>query len=75
MLFACIGGAIGLGLTFPIAGAFAKAFPTFFPIFNVETITIVLAISVALFSGVVAAAFPTAKALRTKIVDGLRAIG
>lgn len=75
MLFACVGGGIGLALTFPIAGGFAKAFPTFFPIFNVETITIVLAVSVALLSGVVAATFPTVKALRTKIVDGLRAIG
>jgi putative ABC transport system permease protein len=75
MLIACVGGALGLALTFPIARGFAKLFPTFFPIFNVETITIVMAIAVALLAGFVAAFFPTVRALRMKIVDGLRSIG
>jgi putative ABC transport system permease protein len=75
LLIACLGGLIGLGLTFPVAGGFAKAFPTFFPIFNVETITIVMAISVAVLAGLVAGFFPTVRTLRTKIVDGLRSIG
>jgi putative ABC transport system permease protein len=75
LMIACIGGAIGLALTFPVAGAFAKVFPTFFPIFNVETVTIVMAIVVALLSGVIAALFPSFRAVRMRIVDGLRAIG
>lgn len=75
MLLACLGGAVGLGLTFPIARGFAGAFPTFFPIFNVEPVTIILAVSVALLSGVIAAVFPAARTLRTSIAEGLRSIG
>jgi putative ABC transport system permease protein len=75
MMLAFLGGSVGLAFTFPIAGAFAKAFPTFFPIFNVETITIILAVVVAVFSGIIAAVFPTVRTLRTSIAEGLRAIG
>jgi putative ABC transport system permease protein len=74
MFIASTGCVIGLGLTFPMAIGFAKAFPTFFPVFNVETITIILAVAVALFAGVVAALFPATRAVRMKIVDGLRSI-
>lgn len=75
LLIACTGGLIGLLCTFPLAAAFAKVFPTFFPIFNVEPVTIILAISVALLAGIVAAFFPTVRTLRTRIAEGLRAIG
>jgi putative ABC transport system permease protein len=75
LLIAGIGGVLGLLLTFPVAAAFAGMFPTFFPVFNVETITIILAALVATFAGVIAALFPTIRALRTSIAEGLRAIG
>lgn len=75
MLIASLGGAIGLALTFPIARGFAEQLPTFFPVFTVEPITIVLAVSVALLAGFVAAVFPVLRTLHTRIVDGLRAIG
>jgi len=74
MLIASSGCVIGLFLTFPMAMGFAKAFPTFFPVFNVETVTIILAVVVALFAGVAAALFPATRAVRMKIVDGLRSI-
>ncbi|MBI5216237.1 MAG: FtsX-like permease family protein [Ignavibacteriae bacterium] len=75
MILACLGGALGLLLTFPITKGFATAFPTFFPVFNVEILTIVLAVGSALLAGVVAAIFPTMRILRQKIVDGLRMLG
>lgn len=75
MLIAAVGGALGLALTFPVARAFAGMFPTFFPVFNVEPVTILMAISAALLSGFVAALFPSSRAIRMKIVDGLRSIG
>jgi putative ABC transport system permease protein len=75
LLIAGIGGFIGLALTFPAAGAFAGMFPTFFPVFNVEVITILLAATVAALAGVAAALFPTIRTLRTSIAEGLRAIG
>ncbi|HTY57912.1 MAG TPA: FtsX-like permease family protein [Bacteroidota bacterium] len=74
MLIASAGCAIGLALTFPMAMGFGKAFPTFFPVFNVETVTIILAVSVALLAGVAAALFPSTRAVRMRIVDGLRSI-
>lgn len=75
MLIALIGGILGLALTYPIAGGFAKMFPTFFPIFNVEVSTIVMAFGAALLSGIIAAIFPTLRFIRMKIVDGLRQVG
>jgi putative ABC transport system permease protein len=58
----------------PLAIGFGRAFPTFFPVFNVQTVTIVLAAVVALLAGVVAALFPAVRAVHMKIVDGLRSI-
>jgi putative ABC transport system permease protein len=75
MLIAGVGGIIGLALVFPVAGAFAGMFPTFFPVFQVEPVTIIICVSVALLAGVAAAAYPVLKALHTKIADGLRSIG
>ena len=75
LLIAAIGGVLGLALTFPLAGAFAQMFPTFFPVCNVETVTIILAAIVAALAGVIAALFPTIRTLRTSIAEGLRAIG
>jgi len=74
MMIALVGGALGLGLTFPVAGGFAKAFPTFFPVVEVQVVTILFAVAVAVFAGFVAALFPTIRTLRSKIADGLRAL-
>lgn len=75
MMLATLGGVIGLALTFPVAGAFAKMFPTFFPVFTVAPETIAMAVGVALFAGAVAAIWPIHRTLRTTIVEGLRSIG
>ena len=75
MMLAGIGGALGLALIFPAAAGLASGFPTFFPIVNVETLTIILAIAVAFLAGVVASIFPVSRALKQRIADGLRAIG
>lgn len=76
MLISVLGGGLGLFLTFPFVAGFAAAVPKgFFPIFNVEPITIVLAVSSALVVGFIASIFPIQRALTTRIVDGLRHIG
>lgn len=76
MLISALGGGVGLFLTFPFVAGFAAAVPKgFFPIFNVEPITVVLAVSSALIVGFVASIFPIQRALTTRIVDGLRHIG
>lgn len=76
MLIACIGGGIGLGLTFPIVAGFEKVIPKgFFPFFFIENSTIIFSVSAALIIGLIASIFPIQKALRTKIIDGFRYVG
>ncbi len=75
LLIAVVGSALGIAMTFPVCKAFADAFPTFFPIFNVSALTISICILVALGSSFIAAVFPAMKAMRMRIADGLRAIG
>jgi putative ABC transport system permease protein len=71
-----LGGAIGLFFAFPIITGFEEVIPKgFFPVFRLEDITIILAISAAILIGVAAAVFPIARALKTKIVDGFRFVG
>jgi putative ABC transport system permease protein len=75
-LISFIGGALGLALTLPIVQMFQAFIPKgWFPVFNVEPITIILAGLSALVVGIAASLFPIQRALRTKIVDGLRFIG
>ncbi len=75
MLIACTGGALGLALTLPVCRGFARAFPTLFPVFNVEPLTIAMAVGVSVLSGIIAAAFPTIRILGTRTAEGLRSIG
>jgi len=69
------GGALGILLTFPVAQKFGELMGAFFPVFNVEHSTIYLDIFFSLLVGVMAAIFPTWRAVRIKIADGLRRIG
>jgi putative ABC transport system permease protein len=76
MLISMLGGGLGLVVTFPFVTGFAAAVPKgFFPIFNVEPITVILAVSSAFIVGIVASIFPIQRALTTRIVDGLRHVG
>jgi putative ABC transport system permease protein len=70
-----IGGILGLALTYPLANTFGQAFPTLFPIFRVQTVTLLLASAVAAIAALVAALFPAIRTLRIKISDALRAFG
>ncbi|MBU1094885.1 MAG: ABC transporter ATP-binding protein [Ignavibacteriae bacterium HGW-Ignavibacteriae-2] len=71
-----LGGGVGLFLLFPVVEGFAQVIPkNFFPIFNLEPITVILAVSSALLIGIVSSIFPIQRALRTKIVDGFRFVG
>ena len=76
LFISLLGGGVGLFLTFPIIAGFAEVVPKgFFPIFRLESITIILAVSSAALIGIVSSIFPVLKALRTKIVDGFRFVG
>jgi putative ABC transport system permease protein len=75
LLIAVAGGALGIAFTFPVAEAFAAEMGTLFPVFNVSPQTVALQAVCALAVGAVAAVFPSQRAARVKIVDGLRSIG
>jgi putative ABC transport system permease protein len=76
LFISAIGGGLGLFLSFPIVEGFGSFIPKgFFPVFELEPITVIFAVSSALLIGVAASIFPILKALRTSIVDGLRFIG
>ena len=75
LLIALAGGGLGIVLIYPAASGFGKAMENFLPIFEVKSITLVAAAFIAVGVGLVAALFPTWRAVHLKIVDGLRRIG
>ncbi len=74
LFIAVLGGAMGLFLTWPVGDLVKTALSSFFPVFSTSTLTYILAGSSAVVVGILAAVFPTIKALRTPIVEGLRTI-
>jgi putative ABC transport system permease protein len=76
LFISALGGGVGLALTFPIVAFFESVIPKgWFPIFQIEPVTIILAVSAVVLIGVAASIFPVQRALSTKIVDGLRFVG
>jgi putative ABC transport system permease protein len=76
LLIACLGGGLGLAGTFPLVAGFAAVMPKgWFPVFQVETITLILGVSSAVLVGILSSIFPIQRAISTRIVDGLRQVG
>jgi putative ABC transport system permease protein len=75
VVIALIGCLLGIALTFPVARAFSQALQNYFPMFNVEGKTLLLDLGVALLVATVASIVPAGRAIRIRIVDGLRRIG
>jgi len=70
-----IGCALGIALTFPAADIFSSTLKTYFPVFNVARETIYMDIAASILVGMVAAIFPTWRAIKIRIADGLRRVG
>lgn len=76
LIISALGGGLGLFLAFPIINGFQNFIPKgFFPVFQIEPVTVILAVSAALLIGFAAAVLPIQKALRTSIVEGFRFVG
>jgi putative ABC transport system permease protein len=69
------GGGLGILLTFPVAQKFGEVMGAFLPVFQVAPTTLYLDLIFCLIVGVVAGIFPTWRAIRIKIADGLRRVG
>jgi putative ABC transport system permease protein len=76
LLISALGGGLGLFLTYPIVETFANFIPKgIFPVFEIEPITVIFAVSSAILIGILASVFPIQRALTTSIVDGFGHIG
>ncbi len=76
LVISFLGAVIGLALLVPMVSNFEQVMPKgFFPVFYIEPSTWVIAAAAAMLVGVAAAIVPIQRALRTRIVDGLRFIG
>jgi len=76
LLISALGGGLGLFLLFPIITGFEQAIPKgIFPVFQLEPVTVILALSAVLFIGIAAALLPVQRALSTRIIDGFRFVG
>lgn len=74
LVITMMGCAIGVVLTFPAAEAFGRYMGQFFPVFNVDPVTIYLDIGLSFIVGVLAGIVPTYRAVTMRIADGLRSI-
>lgn len=74
LLIACAGGLVGIGLLILVAGAVGVALSQFFPGFQPDNATFAWSFGTAVMVGLLAAIFPINRALRIRIVDGLRVI-
>jgi putative ABC transport system permease protein len=75
LLIAISGGILGIFLTFPILKGLAKMLETFFSGFQVSGITFTMAVLFTLFVGILASLFPIYRAVKIRIVEGLRNVG
>jgi len=65
----------GVALSFPAAAGFKQALGMYFPIFKVETVSLVMALVSSLIVAILAAIVPIQRAIGIRIADGLRRIG
>jgi putative ABC transport system permease protein len=71
---ATLGGLIGIGLLAVVGNLVGVALSQFFPGFAPDAVAYLLCIGTALLVGLGASIFPIQRALRIKIVDGLRVV-
>jgi putative ABC transport system permease protein len=62
-------------LVFPAAKIISTELGTYFPVFNVESETLLFNFVASSIVALVAAILPTRRAIRIRIADGLRRIG
>jgi putative ABC transport system permease protein len=72
LLIAFLGGLAGMLFLSAVEGLVAAAIKMFFPSFKADLITYAGCMASALLVGIAASIFPMTRALRIKIVDGLR---
>lgn len=72
---AMIGGLAGVIMSFPAAILFHQWLEAFLPVFEVEPMTLVMALNASFVVGILAALAPALRIIRVPIADGLRHLG
>jgi len=75
LVITCLGALLVILLTYPAAYGFKEALKQFFPLFNVDPMTVVLDLGVAVLVGAAAAVIPARQAVSIRIAEGLRRMG
>ncbi len=68
------GGILGLGLLAMMVNVMKAGLSAWFPVFKIQPLTWILVVALAVAIGLVSSAFPVLRAMRTRIVDGLRVV-
>jgi putative ABC transport system permease protein len=75
VIISLIGCSGGIALSYPAAEGFRQVLGMYFPIFRVETSSLVMALVSSVVVAVLAAIVPIQRAVSLRIADGLRRIG
>jgi putative ABC transport system permease protein len=75
LLIALFGGSLGIFLTFPMLQGLGKMLQNFFSGFQITVTTFLLAAMFVFLVGILASFFPIYRAIKIKIVEGLRNVG
>lgn len=75
LFIGCLGGVLGVLLTFPIVQGVGKYIENFYSQIEISGLTVVLSVVFTILVGIIAALFPVFQTIRLKIVDGLRKVG
>jgi putative ABC transport system permease protein len=75
LVITCSGALLGILFTYPAAYGFKEALKQFFPLFNVDPMTVLLDMGVAVVVGVAASVIPARQAVTIRIAEGLRRMG
>jgi putative ABC transport system permease protein len=67
-----VGGLIGFGLAYLAVGGLQPMMKTYFPIFEIDSSTIITALVLMIALGVITGLWPAVSAMRLKITDALR---
>ena len=74
ILLTLAGWALGMGLAWMICRGIETSMPNLFPIFSLQASTVLLALAVAVLTGLVSSLFPAVHAARTSIVNAMREV-
>lgn len=74
LVISALGAGLGLILLAMMVNVMKAGLSAWFPIFTVQPLTWILVVMIAVAIGLVAAIFPVQKALRMRIIDGLRVV-